>query len=124
MKRYILIGPVLMVFLSYAQQKAARGIAPKVFWQEDFKTGKIPEGWMNVDVYKRGCEWVVTNQPYPGSYQYQQQAPPIASHSRGYHLQYQAGYFVDEDQPTWAKKKEYPDGYIQTAAIDCRNRQS
>jgi hypothetical protein len=42
-------------------------------------------------------QWVVTDQPYPGSYQYQQQAPPIASKSRGYHLQFQAGYFTDED---------------------------
>ncbi len=95
---------------------------PKVFWQENFKSDKLPEGWKNVDVAKKGGEWIVTNQPYPGSYQYQQQAPPIASKSRGYHLQYQAGYMVDEDQPKWEKKKEYPDAYIQSPVIDCRNK--
>jgi alpha-glucosidase len=107
--------------LIHAQTQQAES---KIFWREDFKSGKLPDGWKNVDVYKRGCEWIVTNQPYPGSYEYQQQAPPIASKSRGYHLQYQAGYMVDEDQPSWDKKKQYPDGYVQTAAIDCRDKQS
>ncbi|MFL9484878.1 TIM-barrel domain-containing protein [Chitinophagaceae bacterium LWZ2-11] len=106
----------------YAQNKATPD--PKVFWKEDFKAGVLPVGWKNVDVSKAGCEWVVTNQPYPGSFEYQQQAPPIASRSRGYHLQYQAGYIVDEDQPTWEKRKRYPDAYMQTAAINCSGKQS
>jgi alpha-glucosidase (family GH31 glycosyl hydrolase) len=97
---------------------------PKVFWAEDFKGGKLPEGWKNVDKSTQNLEWLVTNQPYPGSYQYQQQAPPIASKSRGYHLQFQAGYFVDEDQPRWIKKGWHPDTWMQTGAIDCSGKSS
>jgi alpha-glucosidase len=115
---WLLLSPIVLL----AQQKTS--IDPKVFWSEDFKAGVLPEGWKTVDLSKEGCDWLVTNQPYPGSFEYQQQAPPIASRSRGYHLQYQAGYFVDEDQPSWEKKGHYPDAYVQTAAIDCRGRQS
>lgn len=97
---------------------------PMVFWSENFKGGKLPEGWKNVDKSTQNLEWLVTNQPYPGSYQYQQQAPPIASKSRGYHLQFQAGYFVDEDQPRWIKKGWYPDTWMQTGAIDCSGKSS
>ncbi len=118
---------VLIMFLSCLIAAHAQNKNPglsKVFWHEDFRSGKLPAGWKNTDVFNRGCEWVVTNQPYPGSHLYQQQAPPIASKSRGYHLQYQAGYIVDEDQPAWEKKNEFPDAYMQTAAIDCRNKRS
>ena len=80
----------------YAQAQNAN---PKVFWSESFKTAKLPDGWKNVDSSKKDLQWIVTDQPYPGSYQYQQQAPPIASKSRGYYLQFQPGYMVDEDQP-------------------------
>ncbi len=82
----------------------------------------MPDGWKNIDNSTKGLEWIVTNQPYPGSYQYQQQAPPIASKSRGYHLQFQPGYAVDEDQPRWVKKKQYPDTWIQTSSINCKDR--
>src|SRR5580692_8819082 len=115
---WLLLSPIVLL----AQYKKVPD--PKVFWSEDFKAGVLPEGWKTVDLSKEGCDWLVTNQPYPGSFEYQQQAPPIASRSRGYHLQYQAGYFVDEDQPSWEKKGHYPDAYVQTAAIDCRDRQS
>ncbi|HEY8970954.1 MAG TPA: DUF4968 domain-containing protein, partial [Puia sp.] len=71
---------------------------------------------------KKGGEWLVTDQPYPGSFGYQQQAPPIASFSRGNHLQYQAGYIVDEDQPSWEKEGRYPDAYVETPAIDCSGK--
>lgn len=94
----------------------------KVFWKEDFNhsNGKLPDGWKNVDMSNTSSvEWIVTDQPYPGSYQYQQQAPPIASKSRGYYLQFQPGYMVDEDQPAWVKKKQYPDAWIQSGVIDC-----
>ncbi len=97
----------------------ARGQAVKPFWSEDFSSGKMPSGWKNVDVSKKGCEWIITDQPYPGSYLYQQQAPPIASTSRGYHLQYQAGWITDEDVAIWKKKGEYPDCYLMTSAINC-----
>ena len=119
---FCFLGFFLAGLQAAAQGKTSQG--DKVFWREDFSSGKVPAGWTVVDPYKRGCEWMVTNQPYPGSYQYQQQAPPIASKSRGFHLQYQAGYFVDEDQASWEKKKEYPDGYILTNAIDCRDKSS
>jgi len=44
----------------------------KVFWKEDFNatSGKLPEGWKNVDRSNtNSVEWLVTDQPYPGSYQ-------------------------------------------------------
>jgi len=93
-----------------------------VFWKETFQSPGLPAGWRNVDVSKKGCEWLVTDQPYPGSFGYQQQAPPIASFSRGNHLQYQAGYIVDEDQPSWEKEGRYPDAYVETPAIDCSGK--
>jgi len=97
----------------------------RIFWTETFTTDKLPDGWKNVDMSNtNGVEWIVTDQPYPGSYQYQQQAPPIASKSRGYYLQFQPGYMVDEDQPKWVKKKQYPDAWVQTGAINCSARSS
>ncbi|WP_428329411.1 TIM-barrel domain-containing protein [Mucilaginibacter sp.] len=97
----------------------------KVFWKESFSNNKLPTGWKNVDMSNtNSVEWLVTDQPYPGSYQYQQQAPPIASKSRGYYLQFQPGYMVDEDQNSWIKKKQYPDAWVQTAEIDCSSRAS
>ena len=99
----------------------------KAFWKEDFNssTGNLPDGWTNVDMSNtNSVAWIVTDQPYPGSYQYQQQAPPIASKSRGYYLQFQPGYMVDEDQPSWVKKKQYPDAWVQSGAIDCSARSS
>ena len=102
MRRFaVLVCALLFVFQLIAQTKNS------VFWKEDFNTttGKLPAGWKNMDMSNTSSvEWIVTDQPYPGSYQYQQQAPPIASESRGYYLQFQPGYMVDEDQPTWVKK--------------------
>ncbi|WP_461451433.1 glycoside hydrolase family 31 protein [Mucilaginibacter sp.] len=117
----LLVCALFFAFQSFAQTKSS------IFWKEDFNssTGKLPEGWKNVDMSNtNSVEWIVTNQPYPGSYQYQQQAPPIASKSRGYYLQFQPGYMVDEDQPTWIKKKQYPDAWVQSGAIDCSNHSS
>ena len=66
--------------------------AQQSFWKEDFSAGKLPDGWMIVDSTKSAkCEWIVTDQPYPGSFQFEQQAPPIASTSRGYHMQFRPG---------------------------------
>jgi alpha-glucosidase (family GH31 glycosyl hydrolase) len=96
----------------------------KIFYSESFSSGKLPEGWYIPKVGNWDPQWVVTDQPYPGSYQYQQQAPPIASKSRGYYLQFQAGYFTDEDVESWIKKKQYPDGYVVSAPIDCSNHSS
>ena len=45
--------------------------AQQSFWKEDFSAGKLPDGWMIVDSTKSAkCEWIVTDQPYPGSFQF------------------------------------------------------
>ena len=47
--------------------------AQQSFWKEDFSAGKLPDGWMIVDSTKSAkCEWIVTDQPYPGSFQFEQ----------------------------------------------------
>ena len=118
-KRYIL----LLLCLVSTSLLAQTG-KEKIFWHQDFASGKLPEGWYIPPVGNWDPQWIITNQPYPGSYKYQQQAPPIASESRGYHLQFQAGYFTDEDVESWVKKKQYPDGYIVSAPINCSGKQS
>jgi alpha-glucosidase len=95
-KSGLLVCALLFTFQLIAQTKNSS------FWKEDFNAtgGKLPDGWKNIDKSNTSSvEWIVTNQPYPGSYQYQQQAPPIASKSRGYYLQFQPGYMVDEAIP-------------------------
>lgn len=97
----------------------------KSFWKEDFSSGALPQGWVIVDstgAEGRTCEWFVTDQPYPGSFQFDQQAPPIASVSRGYHMQYRAGVFTGEEVTKWNQRKEYPSGYFQTSAINCEGK--
>ena len=111
-------------FLVNVNAQSRKNIDPKVFWKEDFNSGKLPDGWYIPKVGNWDPQWIVTNQPYPGSYKFQQQAPPIASKSRGYHLQFQAGYFTDEDVESWKRKKNYPDGYIISAPVNCSGRQS
>lgn len=96
----------------------------KTFYSENFSSGKLPEGWYIPKVGNWDPQWIVTDQPYPGSYQYQQQAPPIASTSRGFHLQFDAGYFTDEDVDNWVKRRQYPDGYVVSRPIDCSNHSS
>ena len=113
----------IFLFLSIFLLTAATA-QKKPFYKEDFSGGKIPDGWYIPKVGNWDPQWIVTNQPYPGSYKYQQQAPPIASKSRGYHLQFQAGYFTDEDVESWVKKKNYPDGYIISAPINCADKKS
>jgi len=117
MKKYfVVISFICSISCSFAQKKP--------FYKEDFSGGKLPAGWFIPKVGNWDPQWIITNQPYPGSYQYQQQAPPIASKSRGYHLQFQAGYFTDEDVEGWLKKKKYPDGYIVSAPVNCSGKQS
>jgi len=126
MKKLGLLLIISVITISTLKAQVSTGNT-KVFWKEDFNatSGRLPSGWKNVDMSNtNSVEWLVTNQPYPGSYQYQQQAPPIASKSRGYYLQFQPGYMVDEDQPSWIKKKQYPDAWIQTDAINCSSRSS
>lgn len=97
--------------------------AQQSFWKEDFSAGKLPDGWMIVDSTKSAkCEWIVTDQPYPGSFQFEQQAPPIASTSRGYHMQFRPGIVTGEEITKWNQREEYPNGYFQTSAIDCTGK--
>ncbi len=93
------------------------------FWHEDFSAGKLPDGWtLNDDSGTGKCAWMVTDQPYPGSFQFNQQQPPIASTSRGFHMQYRPGVVTGDEVTKWNQRKEYPDASFQTAAIDCRGR--
>ena len=95
----------------------------KSFWKEDFSSGQLPAGWIVADSSKSGkCEWMVTDQPYPGSFQFEQQAPPIASTSRGYHMQFRPGVVTGEEVTKWNQRGEYPNGYFQTSAIDCSDK--
>ncbi len=121
--KYIFLLTFILFFANIvtAQNKKTD---PKIFYKEDFRSGKLPEGWYIPNVGKWEPQWIVTDQPYPGSYKYQQQAPPIASKSRGYHLQFQAGYFTDEDVDSWIKQKKYPNGYVISAPINCTGKQS
>ncbi|MDN3656993.1 glycoside hydrolase family 31 protein [Ferruginibacter paludis] len=115
---------VFSIFILYATLLSAQSNKNKVFWHQDFSSGSLPAGWHIPPAATWDPQWIVTNQPYPGSYKYQQQAPPIASVSRGYHLQFQAGYFTDEDVDNWVKRKQYPDGYIVSAPINCIGKKS
>ena len=91
--------------------------AQQSFWKEDFSAGKLPDGWMIVDSTKSAkCEWIVTDQPYPGSFQFEQQAPPIASTSRGYHMQFRPGVVTVEEITKWNQREEYPNGYFTTCS--------
>jgi len=114
----------VILFCFFSTTLSAQTSQSKVFWRQNFATGKLPDGWYVPQVGNWDPQWIVTNQPYPGSYKYQQQAPPIASESRGYHLQFQAGYFTDEDVEGWVKQKKYPDGYVVSAPINCSGKQS
>ena len=126
MKRNSLLptGIVLLLLCLSLPSTLLAGTTEKVFWSENFSGGKLPESWKMVDVQKKGCEWAVTDQPFPGSWRYSQQAPPIASTSRGFHLQYAPGYIVDDGAPGWKKKDQYPDCYVVTAPINCTGHKS
>lgn len=114
----------LFIYICFSKLSFAQSGNEKVFWKETFDAAQLPAGWIIPEAGNWDPKWIVTNQPYPGSYKYQQQAPPIASASRGYHLQFQAGYFTDEDVDNWIKKKNYPDGYIISPAINCTGKSS
>jgi alpha-glucosidase len=96
----------------------------KIFWKEDFSKGKLPDGWTIKILNDSSVSWECTNQPYPGSFGHDQQAPPIASNSGGYHMQYAPGVTVDKNYRKWEKAKIWPDGYFQTSSIDCSGKHS
>lgn len=95
----------------------------QVFWTESFSSGQLPQGWALHDNSKTGkCVWIVTDQPYPGSFQFNQQQPPIASTSRGFHIQFRPGVVTGEEVTKWNQNKQYPDASFQTGAIDCSGK--
>ena len=118
MKKNVLIALTLWSFFLVKAQNTP-------FYNEDFGAGKMPKNWeISKPKGNWDPQWIVTNQPYPGSYKYQQQAPPIASNSRGSYLLFQAGYYTDEDVDTWVKDKKYPDGSVVSAPIDCTTKET
>lgn len=102
----------------------AQNQAGKIFWSEDFSSGKLPEGWTSVALNDSSSTWLFTDQPYPGSYGRNYQAPPIASKSRGFHAQIAPGVRVGKNIKKWKKAGIYPNAYLQTGAIDCRGKNS
>lgn len=114
-----LIGLTLII----ACQSLAAQTMQQSFWKEDFSDGKLPNGWTLQDNSRTDkCEWIVTDQPYPGSFQFNQQQPPIASTSRGFHIQYRPGVVTGEEVTKWNQNKQYPDASFQTTAIDCSGK--
>ncbi len=119
--RCLLVALILQIpFLLFAQSRTVR--PGEAFWKEDFSSGKIPDKWMVKALNDSSIVWEITDQPFPGSFGYDQQAPPIASSSRGYHLQCAPGVKVDRFYRRWEKAGISPDTYIQTAPIDCRGK--
>jgi len=115
----------LLIFLitSFYGVKAQK-VSTKVFWKENFDSGKLPEGWKSVALNDSSSTWFVTDQPYPGSPGRNYQAPPIASVSRGYYLQIAPGVRVGKNIRKWKKAGIQPNAYIQTNAIDCSRKKS
>ncbi len=109
---------ILFASLSFGQQEK------KIYWSEDFSSGKLPEGWVIKSLGDSTVLWQCTDQPYPGSHQYNRQAPPIASDSRGCFMLFSPGVKVGKNINKWKNKKIYPDGYFMTSAIDCRGLKS
>ena len=93
MKKIILATLLVGFFLNILAQKASS----KVFWKEDFSLGKMPDGWKSVALNDSSSTWFFTDQPYPGSPGRNYQAPPIASASRGYHMQIAPGVRVGKN---------------------------
>ncbi|MFZ4569521.1 MAG: TIM-barrel domain-containing protein [Bacteroidales bacterium] len=124
MKRFVF--PAALLFFAVLQTLGQKTgpVSGKVFWKEDFSAGKLPEGWISKAVNDSNVVWDCTNQPYPGSYGFDQQAPPVASKSGGFHMQYAPGVKVDKYYRRWEKKNIWPDAYFQTKPIDCSGKSS
>ena len=116
----------LTLFLSLAigLTTLAQPKTGKVFWNEDFSSGRLPAGWTSVAANDSSSTWFVTDQPFPGSYGRNYQAPPIASDSRGYHVQIAPGVKVGKNVRKWKKAQIFPEAYIQSSPIDCSEHQS
>ena len=112
----------LLLSASYALW--AQKVVDKTFWKENFNEGTLPKGWKAVAQNDSSVNWIITDQPFPGSYGRNYQAPPIASNSRGYHLQYSPAVKVDRHYRKWKKAGKYPNAYVETDAIDCSKKNS
>jgi len=119
MKHLFVLGLLSILTISLPAQKTG-----KIFWYEDFSTGQLPAGWSTKALNDSTVNWIITDQPYPGSWGHTQQAPPIASSSRGYHLQFAPGVIVDKNSRKWHTASQYPDAFIQTSAINCKSKKS
>ena len=114
----------IYILFNYLSIAYGQDSTHNVFWKEDFSTGKLPAGWENVALNDSSSTWFVTDQPYPGSYGRNYQAPPISSESGGYFLQIAPGVRVDKNIRKWKKAGIVPNAYIQTPAIDCSQKSS
>jgi len=123
MKKHLLAVLLLVLSVQVLAQKN-NAVADKIFWKEDFTNGKLPEGWTNKALNDSSMVWECTNQPFPGSYGRDQQAPPIASNSGGFHMQYASGTRVEKAYRKWEKAGIWPDAYFQTTPIDCSKKSS
>ena len=121
-KTGLLISVILLNSGLLAQNKPVK--SEKLFWKEDFSAGRLPEGWTNKALNDSSILWECTNQPFPGSYGRDQQAPPIASKSGGFHMQYASGTRVEKAYRKWEKAGIWPDAFFQTPAIDCSKKGS
>ncbi|MDP4188972.1 MAG: glycoside hydrolase, partial [Bacteroidota bacterium] len=119
MKKLTLIGLLILSISVLFAQKSG-----KVFWHEDFASGKLPNGWKSVALNDSSPTWFFTDQPFPGSYGRSYQAPPIASKSRGYHMQIAPGVKVGKNIKKWEKAGVQPNAYVQTPAINCLGKHS
>jgi len=120
MKKTILF----FIFINTAFCLLAQQPTRKVFWKETFDSGVLPTGWKAVAMNDSAVNWFVTNQPFPGSAGRENQAPPIASNSRGYHLQFAPGVKTGKFYRRWRKAGVFPDAYVMTAPIDCSQKKS
>ncbi|MEI8004588.1 MAG: TIM-barrel domain-containing protein [Bacteroidota bacterium] len=121
-RQFILFALIVLATLAQAQKN--KQFSSKIFWTEDFSGGRLPEGWISKAVNDSNIVWECTNQPYPGSYGFDQQAPPISSKSGGFHMQFAPGVKVDKFYRRWEKKNIWPDAYFQTTPIDCSGKSS
>jgi len=121
-KIMLVVFVIIMTSNLIAQNKNQK--TDKLFWKEDFSLGKLPEGWTNKALNDSSSLWECTDQPFPGSYGRDQQAPPVASKSKGFHMQYAVGARVENAYRKWEKAGIWPDSYFQTSAIDCSKKSS
>ncbi|MEI6681093.1 MAG: TIM-barrel domain-containing protein [Bacteroidota bacterium] len=123
MYRIYLMILLLVVAIQLPAQKT-NPVSSRVFWKEDFSQGKLPAGWISKAVNDSNIMWECTNQPFPGSYGHDQQAPPIASESGGFHMQFAPGARVDKYYRRWEKRGIWPDAWFQTSPVDCSGKNS